>query len=90
MKSLLFQAGATPFSDPDGCQARPSRQEVSLAIRKDGRVYRFKLRDKVVPEDPYLMLTQATAFAIMNDEPYNGLPPDRSVRDWLIKNTVVV
>ena len=90
MKSLLFQPNACPFSDPEGCQVRPPRQEVTLAIRNGGRVYRFKLTDKVVPEDPYLVLAKATAFAVMTEEPYNGLPPDRTVRDWLIKNTVVI
>lgn len=87
MKSLLFQ-GNTPFVEPVGCSA--GRQETTVDIRKDGRVYRFKLRDKIAPEDPYLVLVKAAAFSIQTGEPYNGTPPSRSVRDFLIKQSVVI
>jgi hypothetical protein len=88
MKSLLFQDGATPFVEPPGCAA--GRQEVTVAIRKDGRVYRYTLRDKITVEDPYLMMLKAAAFSIQTGEPYNGTPPSRSVRDFLIKQSVVI
>ena len=89
MKSLLFQ-DVTPFTEPDGCSSILCRTEVPITIRKDGRFYRFVLRDKVLPEDGYLMMVKAAAFAIANGEPYNGLPPDRSVKDFLIKDSVVI
>jgi len=89
MKSLLFQ-GVTPFTEPPGCAGVPCRTEVPVVIRKNGRLFRITLRDKVVPEDPYLVMLKAQAFAISQGEPYVGRPPDRAVRDFLIKDTVVI
>lgn len=88
MKSLLFQDGATPFVEPSGCAA--GRVETPIDIRKDGRIYRFVARDKVMPEDPYLVLLKATAFSIQTGEALNGLPPERGVRDILIKDSVII
>jgi hypothetical protein len=90
MKSLLYQEGATPFTEPVGCSAIPGREEVPLTIRKDGRLYRIILRNKIVPEDGYLTLVKAIAFAIQNNEPYAGAPPARSVRDFLVRSNVIV
>ena len=87
MKSLLFQDDP-PFTEPDTCGI--GRQEVALNIRKDGRVYRFVLRDKIAAEDPYIMMVRAAAFSIQTGEPYNGTPPSRGVRDFLIKQSVVI
>lgn len=89
MKSLLFQ-GVTPFVEPPECGVAPCRTEVPITIRKNGRMYTFVLRDKVMPEDPYLVLVKATAFAISQGESYNGRSPDRGVRDFLIKNLVII
>lgn len=89
MKSLLFQ-GVTPFIEPPGCAAIPCRTEVPVAIRKGGRMYNLVLRDKIVPEDPYLVMLKAQAFAITEGEPYVGRAPSRAVRDFLIKDTVVI
>lgn len=88
MRSLLYQEGATPFLQPEGCG--PGRVEVPLTVRKDGRLYRYILRDKLMPEDPYLVLVKATAFAIQTGEPYSGTPPDRTLRDILIKSSVII
>jgi hypothetical protein len=85
-KSLLF-TGALPYTDPPGCG--PCRTEVPITIRKNGRLYNFVLRDKISIEDPYLVLVKAGAFAISQGELYNGLPPERSVRDFLIKQNLV-
>lgn len=90
MKSLLFQVGSTPFTEPVGCSAIPCRNEVPVSIRKDGRLYTFILRDKVVPEDSYLVLVRAIAFAIQSNEPYSGHSPGRPVRDFMVKNNVVI
>lgn len=87
MKSLLFQ-DVTPFVEPATCAL--GRQEVPIAIRKDGRVYRFVLRDKIAAEDVHLVLVKAAAHAVQSGEPYNGTPPSRSVRDFLIKQSVVI
>lgn len=89
MKSLLFQ-DVTPFTEPSGCEPTSCRTEVPITVRKDGRFYRYVLRDKVMPEDGYLIMVKAAAFAIANGEPYNGFAPDRSVKDFLIKNSVVI
>lgn len=87
MKSKLF-AQDSPFVQPAECQ--PCRIEVPITLRKAGRFYNFVLRDKIVVEDPYLIMVKATAFAIAQAEPYNGTVPPRSVRDFLIKSSVVI
>ena len=89
MKSLLFQESAS-LVEPPGCSAQPCRQEIEITLRKDNRLYRFIARDKIVPEDPLLMLTKAAAFAIQTREAYNGTSPSRSVKDFLIKDSVVI
>lgn len=86
-KSLLF-TGDLPFSVPAGCA--PGRQEVPVTIRKFGRLYKFILRDKITVEDPYAILVKAAAFAVQEGEPYAGRTPERSVRDFLIKSSVVI
>ncbi len=90
MKSLLFQEGETPLIEPEGCGAIPCRNEVSINIRKDGRLYQFVLRDRVVPEDAYIPLVKAIAFAIQQGEPYAGTSPNRAVKDFLVRNNVVI
>jgi hypothetical protein len=87
MKSLLFQDDS-PFTEPDTCGV--GRQEEEVTIRKDGRFYHFVVRDKIAPEDPYLVMVKAAAFAIQTGEPYNGTPPSRGIRDFLIKQAVVI
>jgi hypothetical protein len=87
MKSLLYQ-DVTPFVEPATCGV--GRQEVSIVLRKDNRAYRFVLRDKITAEDPYLVMVRAAAHAIQTGEPYNGTPPSRSVKDFLIKQSVVI
>jgi hypothetical protein len=47
------------------------------------------LRDKIAPEDPYLVMVKAAAFSIQHNEPYNGTPIPRSVKDFLIKTNLV-
>ena len=89
MRSLLFQ-GLTPFTEPPACAAIPCRTEVEINIMKDGYLYKFVLRDQVVPEDSYLVLVRAAAFGIAQQQPNNGKSPDRSVKDFLIKNSVVI
>lgn len=89
MKSLLYQ-GVTPFEEPSDCGLIPCRTEVPITINKEGRLYRFVLRDKVVPEDAYLMMVKASAFAVANEEPFNAQVPDRSIKDFLIKDSVVI
>lgn len=86
-KSLLF-TDTLPFGVPPGCS--PCRQEVVYTVRKFGRLYTFKLRDKITVEDPYLVMVKAEAFAIQQGEPYAGIPPERAVRDFLIKSNVVI
>ena len=89
MKSLLYVAGATNLTLPPGCGIC-DRVEVPISIRSDGRIYRFILRDKVVVEDPYLVMVKALAFSIRQGEPYPATPPSRKIRDFLIKTRDVV
>lgn len=86
-KSLLF-SGTLPYDVPPGCS--PGRQEATVTLRNSGRLYTFVLRDKVVIEDPYLVLVKAEAFAIAQGEPYSGTTPPRAVRDFLIKSNVQI
>jgi hypothetical protein len=86
-KSLLF-TGDLPYSDPPGCSS--ARAEVPMTIRKDGRLYKFVVRDKITVEDPLLVLVKAAAFSIRTGEPYAGGTPDRSVRDFLIRSNIVI
>lgn len=87
MKSLLFQENS-PFEEPAACA--PGRTEKTITLRKGGRLYRFVVRDKVVIEDPYLVMVKGAAFAIREAEPYMAKPPPRSIKDFLIKSSVVV
>lgn len=89
MKSLLYQPDS-PFVNSAVCKLQPCRQEVVINLRKDGRIYRFVARDKLMPEDPYLTLVKAAAFAIQTGEAYNGTPPTRAVKDFLIKSSNVI
>lgn len=86
-KSLLF-GDTLPFGVPPGCA--PGREEVVVTVRKFGRLYTYKLRDKITIEDPYLMMVKAEAFAIGQGEPYAGRTPERTVRDYLIKSNVEI
>jgi hypothetical protein len=63
---------------------------VKAAIRKDGRIYRFVFRDKIVVEDPYTVLVKAAAFAIQENEEYAAKTASKAVRDFLIKSSVVI
>jgi hypothetical protein len=87
MKSLLF-SDDSPFTVPPGCGL--GRREVVRVVRKNGRLYKMFIRDKIMPEDPYLVMVKAGAFAIGQGEPYPGTPPERSMRDFLVKQNVVI
>ena len=86
-KSLLFQPGAI-LAEPPECG--PCRTEIFSTIMKNGRLYRFVVRDKIIPEDPYLVLVKAGAFAVRLREPYMGRTPDPSLKDFLIKSSSVI
>lgn len=88
-KSLLYQEEATTHVLPPGC-GLCDRTELPITIRKNGRLYHFVLRDKLVVEDLYLVGIKAAAFAIQQGEPYGGTPAARNVRDFLIKLDVVI
>ena len=88
MKSLLYQNSAD-YAVPPTCVVG-SRTEVPVSIRKNGRVYRFILRDKIVPEDALLVMVKAAAFSVAQGEPYAGSPPSRAIRDVLIKQDTVM
>jgi hypothetical protein len=87
-RSLLFQDDPQ-FTMPPGC-GLCDRVEVPVSLRKNGRIYRFVLRDKVVVEDLLMVGVKAAAFAISEGEAYAGTPPSRAIRDTLIKQDVVI
>jgi hypothetical protein len=89
MKSLIYQ-NLTPFNVPADCAALPCRTEVTLKLKKFGRLYNFVLRDRVLPEDSMLVMVKAALFALRYSEPYNGRPPDRAVKDFMIKDSVLI
>ena len=89
MKSLLFQ-GTTVLTLPSSCVSLPCRQEVTVSLRKDNRLYNYVVRDKIVPEDPYIVMIKALAFAVRYSSVYPGAEPPKAVRDFLIKSSVVV
>lgn len=84
-KSLLFTP-SSPFHAPHSCAA--GRQEVRVDFHKDARRYSLVIRDKIVVEDPYIVLVKAAAFAVQQNEPYMGRVTSRAVRDFLIKGSV--
>lgn len=87
-KSLLFQ-DVTELRIPPGC-GLGERVEVPISLRKNGRIYHFMMRDKIVPEDLLSIMVKAAAFAISQGEPYAGTPPPRAVKDFLIKTDTVI
>jgi len=48
------------------------------------------MRDKTTIEDPYTVLVKAAIFAVKEGEPYMGRLIPRSVRDFLIRSSVVI
>jgi len=87
MKSKLFST-ANPFTQPAECE--PCRIERQVTVRKNGRLYRFVIRDRIVVEDPFLVMVKAAAFSIAQNEPYVGRTPPRSIRDFLLKSSVII
>jgi hypothetical protein len=87
-RSLLYQDGAT-LHVPPGC-GQCDRTEIPVSLRKGGRIYRFILRDKIVVEDMLIVMMKAAAFAIAQGEAYAGTPPARQLRDFIIKQDVVI
>jgi hypothetical protein len=89
MRSLLGRTPAvTPISELPGCEA--GRTETVRVIRKGGRLYRMVIRDKVVVEDPYLMMVKAEAYSIKTGTENAAKTTPRSIRDVLIKSNVGV
>ena len=79
-----------PRAEQSTADDNPPSDRLIINVRKDGRIYKYVLRDKLVPEDPYLVLVKAGAFARLTGEAYNGTPPDRAVRDFLVKSNVII
>ncbi len=61
------------------------RTEVSIPVRRGGKIYHYVVRDKITPEDPYLVMVRAAARARQLRREYNATPPSRALRDFLIK-----
>jgi hypothetical protein len=80
--------GGTPFVQPPGCG--PGRVESTVRIQKGGKFYNFVFRDKIMPEDWYITAMKAAAFSIKRTEQYRGVPPPRTVRDFLVKSNLIV
>lgn len=85
-KSLLFSPGQQ-LVVPAFCGT--GRQEVKVTVQSGSRSYTMTMHDRIVVEDPYLVLVKAAVFATRQQEPYMGRAIPRSVRDFLIKSSVV-
>lgn len=77
-----------PFTVPPDCG--PCRTEKTFTVKMNGFLLTFTLRDKITPEDPYLVALKAAAFAIKRVEQYRGTPPGRDIRDFLVKQNTVI
>lgn len=87
MKSILF-GDSLPFGEVIGCDA--GRQETEVTVEDAGRLYHVVVRDKIMVEDPYLVLVKAEAFALQQGEVFNAKPTPRDVKDFLIRSNVVI
>jgi hypothetical protein len=87
MISLLYQPNS-PFDLPTACAA--GRTEVAHRVVKNGKIYTMVWRNKVVIEDPYLVMVKAAAYALRTNEPYGALSPKRDYKDCLIKSSLVI
>ena len=87
MISLLHQPNA-PFDLPPGCG--PGRVENAKRFIKNGKIYTMVWRDKVVIEDPYLVMVKAAAYAIRKNEPYGARTPRRDYRDFLLRSSLII
>jgi len=88
MKSILFTQNLR--EPPDCAFGNGCRREYKYAINAGGRMYTLTVRDKIMPEDPYLMMVKATAFAYKSGEAWSGVSPDRSLKDRMIKNNAII
>lgn len=86
--TLQTQLQEQGFNDPPGCT--PCRTESTFNIKINGKLYKFVLRDKALPEDHYLVSLKAAAFSISRIEQYRGTPPPRNVRDFLVKENIFI
>lgn len=85
-KSLLFVTGQV-LQEPPECG--PCRKEVTIRVAYGNHIYTMVLRDKAIIEDPYLVLVKARAYSVRMGQPYMGRIVPRSVRDFLVKSTVI-
>ncbi len=89
MRSLMFHSPAlTPFQELPECRA--GRLETVKVIRKDGRLYRMVVRDKVLVDDPYLVAVKAQAYGIRTNTEVTLDTVQKELRDALIKSNVGV
>lgn len=65
-------------------QCTPCRTEERFTMILNGEKVTAVLRDRLLPEDLYLVLVKATAFAIARGGDYRGVPPGRAERDALV------
>lgn len=86
MLSKLYQP-TSPFTEAVPCAS--CRIEDSFTLYKNGYAYSFVMRDKVAIEDPHITMMKALAFQIRHAVPYPGGVPSRTLRDFLIKTSVV-
>jgi len=85
---MQTQLPTSPFVQPADCG--PGRTETLFRMKRAGKMYNFVFRDKILPEDWYLVALKAAAFSIARSEQYRGVPPSRTVRDFLVKNNVII
>lgn len=86
MRSLIYQGLVPRATAP--CAI--GRQEATTTLRKDGQSHAVVVRDKLAPEDPYMVLVKAAGFARRKGVPFPARVPGRGLKDTLIKGNVTI
>lgn len=82
-----FQSLTSSMNVPAGCTS--CRTESTFSMILNGEKVTVTLRDKILPEDPFLTMVRATAFAIARGGDYRGVPPGRDVRGDLVRGGAI-
>ncbi len=78
----------TPVTFPQSLACTRCRNESPFTIQKDNKLLKFVLRDKILPEDPYLVMAKAGAYALAHNGLYPGTTPNRATRGDMIRNNL--
>jgi hypothetical protein len=88
MKSLLYQDTNLPFTPPAECAA--GRKETSVSFISNGKLITLTSKSKICASDPYIRLVKAFLYSLQTGEPYAGVPPNRAIKDLLVRENVTI